>query len=176
MAIQTYMGEMNASEVNALMHTFLLYAMETNMESFRPRGEVNVDINDRSYRMTMTFKVGYDDMENMFRQYGLEMGSQGGALRQVVAERTVAERNDLALLDRVMAAINNDDQLRQRFEELKPELRKTANVRLADKLAPPLPKTKSKVQQELADRPETKQSSRRKLTIRKSDKSEKSDT
>ena len=176
MAIQTYMGEMDASEVNALMHTFLLYAMETNMGSFRPRGEVNVDIDGRSYQMAMKFNIGYDDMENMFRQYGLEMSSQGGALRQVVAERTIAERNDLALLDRVMTTINNDDQLRQRFEELKPELRKTANVRLADKLAPPLPKTKSKVQQELADRPKTKQSSRRKLTVRKSDKSEKSDT
>lgn len=171
---QTHMSFSNIQqdELNMVAETLIEYSQGTGGNaSLRPKASMDMDMRSYSLKVNLTFSLPMTELDTFFRNYGggasLGNGIPVGAVHHFITNKAEDAQNDRKLLQRIMAAVNNDPELSERLTALKPSLVKAANQRLAENLDVLTDATRAKVKRGLSSKPEARTAGRRKLTIRK---------
>lgn len=166
-------GTMTENDQLSVGLAFMAYASESDMSSFRPRADLEMDTMDRSMNVNFRFKVSYDQMRSLAETHIGMPQMNLGWLSHIALQKTVDDANDKRLLERLATTVNNDPEMNKRMNEKSPELMRLVNQRLADKQVPIKETTRAKVRTELGERVKARKAGGRQLAIRKSGKSEK---
>lgn len=165
-------SELPPEDLTAVAIALMYYTFETDgNRRINPKTEMDINVTKRCFNVSLTYEISMEQVDNFHRTYGTYTGLGQGVGQMEIASMvnniSQDELNDHEMLKRLMATINNDPQLKDRMETLKPELVKTINQRLAERARLLTEALRSKVSRALSKQPVPRAAGKRKLTIRK---------